>query len=135
MSPLLKVISVGVLKSINSSKVPAVGWRELDDCPLVGGGLSADSRPVTGDLGQSERRVERVRFETDRHWIVGDMTLPAQGHQSRLSDSFNRGDIAFIPLVDVEIAPLAGGEVERHEFVVLSKAHVRVAFPADPTPR
>jgi hypothetical protein len=90
---------------------------------------------VTGDLGQSERRVERVRFETDRHWIVGDMTLPAQGYQSRLSDSFNRADIAFVPLVDVEITPLAGGEVERRDFVVLSKAHVRVAFPAGPTPR
>jgi hypothetical protein len=90
---------------------------------------------VEGDLGQSERRVERVRFETDRHWIVGDMTLPAQGYQSRLSDSFNRADIAFVPLVDVEIAPLKGGEVERREFVVLSKAHVRVAFPVDAAPR
>jgi len=97
--------------------------------------LSADSRTVSEDLSQSERRVERVRFETDRHWIVGDMTLPAQGHQSRLSDSFNRADIAFIPLVDVEIAPLAGGEVERREFVALSKAHVRLAFPVDPAPR
>jgi hypothetical protein len=107
----------------------------LDDCSLAGGGFLADSRTVTGDASQSERRVERVRFETDRHWIVGDMTLPAQGHQSRLSDSFNRGDIAFIPLVDVEITPLGGGEVERREFVILSKAHVRVAFPVDAVPR
>jgi Family of unknown function (DUF6812) len=90
---------------------------------------------VNGDPGQSERRVERVQFETDRHWIVGDMTLPAQGYQSRLSDSLNRGDIAFIPLVDVEISPLAGDEVERRDFIVLSKAHVRVAFPFSATPR
>jgi hypothetical protein len=90
---------------------------------------------VNEDLSQSERRVERVGFETDRHWIVGDMTLPAQGYQSRLSDSFNRADIAFIPLVDVEIAALGGGEVERRDFVVLSKAHVRVAFPVDAAPR
>jgi hypothetical protein len=87
---------------------------------------------VSEDLSQSERRVERVQFETDRHWIVGDMSLPAQGYQSRLSDSFNRSDIPFIPLVDVEITPLAGGEVERREFVVLSKTHVRLAFPATP---
>jgi hypothetical protein len=90
---------------------------------------------VSGDLSQSERRVERVRFETDRHWIVGDVTLPAQGYQSRLSDSFNRIDVSFIPLVDVEISPLEGGEVQRREFVVLSKAHVRLAFPVDAAPR
>jgi hypothetical protein len=84
---------------------------------------------VNEDLSQSERRVERVQFETDRHWIVGDMTLPAQGYQSRLSDSFNRIDISFIPLVDVEVSPLEGGEVERRDFMVLSKAHIRLAFP------
>jgi hypothetical protein len=107
----------------------------LDDCPLARRGLPADSRTVSGDLSQSERRIERVKFETDRHWIVGDMTLPAQGHQSRLSDSFNRPDIAFIPLVNVEITALEGGEMQRREFVVLSKTHVRVAFPVDAVPR
>jgi hypothetical protein len=90
---------------------------------------------VREDPSQSERRVERVRFETDRHWIVGDMTLPAQGYQSRLSDSFNRIDISFIPLVDVEVSSLEGGEVERCEFMVLAKAHVRLAFPVAAVPR
>ena len=89
---------------------------------------------VTGDPGQSEKRVERVQFETDRHWIVGDMTLPAQGYQSRLSDSFNRIVIAFVPLVDVEVSPLEGGEVERRDFMVLSKAHIRLAFPVAAVP-
>jgi Family of unknown function (DUF6812) len=117
-----------------SSKVRAAVHGGMDDCSLAGDGFPADSRTVSGDLSQSERRIERVRFETDRHWIVGDMTLPAQGYQSRLSDSFNRPDIAFIPLVDVEITPLGGGEVERREFVVLAKAHVRVAFPVDAAP-
>jgi hypothetical protein len=90
---------------------------------------------VREDPSQSERRVERVRFETDRHWIVGDMTLPAEGYQSRLSDSFNRIDISFVPLVDVEVTPLEGGEVERREFMVLSKAHIRLAFPVAAVPR
>jgi hypothetical protein len=128
-------MSAGLAKSVISSKVPAAALGGLDDCPLTLGGFGADSRTVSGDLGQNERRVERVRFETDRHWIVGDMTLPAQGYQSRLSDSFNRIDVSFVPLVDVEVSPLEGGEVERHDFMVLSKAHVRLAFPVAAVPR
>lgn len=79
----------------------------------------------------SERRRERVVFETDRHLVVGDLTLPPHGYQSRFSDAINRGDIAFIPIVDVEISPLEGGEVERRDFIVLAKRHVRLAYPLD----
>jgi len=81
--------------------------------------------------GQTERRVERVQFETDRQRVVGDVMLPLAGYQSRFSDALNRPDVSFIPLVNVEIVPLAEGAVERLSFVVLSKAHVRVAFPVD----
>lgn len=87
---------------------------------------------MTGGLSQNERRVERVQFETDRHRIVGDMTLPAEGYQSRLSDSFNRVDITFIPLVNAEITSIESGEVTRREFVVLGKAHVKIASPVGP---
>lgn len=76
------------------------------------------------------RRRERVRFETDRHVVVGDVTLPPEGYQSRFSDAVNRGDIAFIPLTEVEIEPLGGGPSERREFILLAKAHVRIAYPA-----
>ena len=76
-----------------------------------------------------ERRVERFRFETDRHVIVGDVTLPPEGYQSRFSDSLNRPEMAFIPLIDAEIAPLDGGEPVRRDFVVINKDHVRIAFP------
>ena len=80
----------------------------------------------------SERRTERVQFETDRQVIVGDVMLPPlEGYQSRFSDSLNRVDIAFIPVIDVEIRPLAGGEVERRDFIVVAKAHVRIAFPVE----
>ena len=81
------------------------------------------------DMGQKERRVERVQFETDRQRIVGDVTLPPEGYQSRFSDSLNRVDITFIPLVNAEVSSLMGGDVETRPFMVVSKAHVRIAFP------
>jgi hypothetical protein len=77
----------------------------------------------------SPRRKERVLFETDRHVVVGDVTLPPEGYQSRFSDSVNRPDFDFIPLVDVEITPHGGGPAEQHDFIVLAKAHVRFAYP------
>jgi hypothetical protein len=80
---------------------------------------------------QIERRVERVHFETDRHLIVGNVTLPPEGYQSRFSDSLNRPDVSFIPVVDVEISPIEGGEVVRRDFVVVGKEHVRIAFPIE----
>jgi hypothetical protein len=79
----------------------------------------------------SPRRRERVVFETDRHVVVGDVTLPPEGYQSRFSDAINRGEIAFMPLVDVELSPLGGGASERHDFIVLAKAHVRFAYPLE----
>jgi hypothetical protein len=87
--------------------------------------------PVDIDVGQKERRVERVQFETDRQRIVGDVTLPPEGYQSRFSDSLNRVDITFIPLVNAEVSSLMGGDVEIVPFMVVSKSHVRVAFPVD----
>ncbi len=79
----------------------------------------------------SPRRKERVVFETDRHLVVGDVTLPPEGYQSRFSDAVNRADVAFIPLLDVEISPLGGGETKRRDFIILHKAHVRLAYPGD----
>jgi hypothetical protein len=83
------------------------------------------------EIGQKERRVERVMFETDRQRIVGDVTLPPEGYQSRFSDSLNRPEVVFIPLVNVEVSSLMGGDVERLPFVVLCKSHVRIAYPID----
>jgi hypothetical protein len=75
-----------------------------------------------------ERRGERAVFETDRHVIVGDVTLPPEGYQSRFSDALNRPDIDFIPLTNVEITSMADGTVNERPFIVLSKAHIRFAF-------
>ena len=80
---------------------------------------------------RNPRRRERVSFETDRHRVVGDMTLPPEGYQSRFSDAVNRADVAFIPLLNVEITPLGGGETMRRDFIVLAKEHIRLGFPVD----
>jgi Family of unknown function (DUF6812) len=83
------------------------------------------------EIGQKDRRVERVLFETDRQRIVGDVTLPPEGYQSRFSDSLNRPDVTFIPVVNAEISSLMGGDVERRPFVVVCKSHIRIAYPLD----
>ncbi|HWM63945.1 MAG TPA: hypothetical protein VNP96_08160 [Solirubrobacterales bacterium] len=77
------------------------------------------------------RRRERILFETDRHLIAGNVTLPSEGYQARFSDALNRPDVAFIPLVDVEISPLGGGEGVRRDFLILGKAHIRLAYPVE----
>jgi len=79
---------------------------------------------------QIERRVERAVFETDRHRIVGDVTLPPEGYQSRFSDSLNRRDTDFLSLTNVEITAHLDGTVSERPFLVLSKQHVRFAYPA-----
>ena len=79
-----------------------------------------------------EYRTERAVFETDLHRIVGDVTLPPEGYQSRFSDLLNRADYSFIALVDVEVSSVGGGEAKRYPFLALSKAHVRVAYPLPP---
>jgi hypothetical protein len=91
---------------------------------------NVDKRRMEGHPG-SPRRRERVVFETDRHLVVGDVTLPPEGYQSRFSDAVNRADVAFIPLLNVEISPLGGGEATRRDFILLAKEHIRLAYPVD----
>jgi hypothetical protein len=84
---------------------------------------------------QSKRRVERVQLETDRHVIVGNVTLPpGVGYQSRFSDSLNRPNHTFIPLVEVEIWTLEGGEAVARDLVIVNKEHVRIAVPIEEVP-
>jgi hypothetical protein len=76
-----------------------------------------------------DTRVERVVLETSRHAITGDLTMPKEGYRSRLSDFLNRGDLDFIPLVDVEVRPLGGGEQRTCEFLAVGRSHVELAYP------
>jgi hypothetical protein len=84
------------------------------------------------DDDQIERRVERAGFETDHHLIVGDVTLPPAGYQSRFSDTLNRDDLEFVPLTNAEITRFADGKVSERPFIVINKRHVRVAYPVAP---
>lgn len=81
---------------------------------------------------QIERRVQRAVFETDNQLVVGDVTLPPAGYQSRFSDFLNRADLEFVPLTRVEITSLVDGKVSERPFVVLNKRHIRVAYPLVP---
>jgi hypothetical protein len=79
----------------------------------------------------SRRRVERAVFETDRQRVVGDLTLPHAGYQSRFSDSLNRGDFEFVPLTNAEVTSFEDGKVHSVSFLVLSKRQIRIAYPVE----
>ena len=79
-----------------------------------------------------EQRQERVVLETGRYRITGDLTLPREGHRSRLSDFLNRGDLAFIPLVNVELEPLDDPSAPvRRPFLAVSRGHITLAYPLE----
>jgi len=80
--------------------------------------------------GSGRRRVERAVFETDRQLVEGDLTLPPAGYQSRFSDSLNRGELEFVPLTNAKVTSLKSGDVSELPFVVLSKRHIRLAYPS-----
>lgn len=79
----------------------------------------------------ARRRVERAVFETDRQIVEGDLTLPPAGYQSRFSDSLNRGEFEFVPLTNARVTSLEDGEVTERPFVIVSKRHIRVAYPIE----
>jgi hypothetical protein len=89
---------------------------------------------VLDQQDHSQPRIERAAFETDRLLIVGDVTLPPEGYQSRFSDSLNRAGIEFMPLTNCDVTTLADGHTHRQDFMVISKRHIRVAYPIDASP-
>jgi hypothetical protein len=79
-----------------------------------------------------ESRTERIVFETPTHRVVGDVSMPAEGYRSRLSDYLNRGDLSFIALVNAEISERrdGGGQTVRREFIAIARDQVQLAYPA-----
>ncbi len=57
-----------------------------------------------------ETRRERIVLETERHRIVGDVTLPAEGYRSRVSDLLNREGFQFVPLSNAVITGINGSK-------------------------
>jgi hypothetical protein len=80
-----------------------------------------------------ETRIERVVLETDRHRIVGELTLPREGHRSRLSDFLNSGDLDFIPLTNAEVHSLNSSSHEQRDFIAVARTHVVLAYPRGET--
>ena len=75
-------------------------------------------------------RQEEVVVETDRYRVEGKMTLPREGHRSRLSDHVNRRDAEFFTLVDAQLTPLDGdGEGWRAPVLLLARSHIRLVVP------
>jgi hypothetical protein len=98
--------------------------------PLLG--VSAQVSLGGADIFHAmETRVERVVLETNRYVIVGDLTLPREGYRSRLSDFLNRGDLDFIPLVNVEIRSPNGGGTQNHQFIAVARPHIQLAYQHD----
>ena len=69
-------------------------------------------------------------LETERYRIVGDVTLPAEGFHSRLSDLLNREGVEFIPLVNAVVSGRGGEPPVERAFIAVARDHVQVAYEA-----
>lgn len=76
-------------------------------------------------------RRERIVLETERYRIVGDVTLPAEGFHSRLSDLLNREGLEFISVIDATIVGHDGGAPMHRPFIAVAREHVQVAYEDD----
>jgi hypothetical protein len=80
--------------------------------------------------GSMDHRRERIRVETERHRIVGELTLARDGYRSRVSDVLNAPERDFITLTEATVEPLAGGPIELHPFLTLARQHIVFAVAA-----
>jgi hypothetical protein len=79
----------------------------------------------------AEIRRERVVLETERYTIVGEVTLPAEGFHSRLSDLLNREGVQFIPLIDATITGRDGQPPMQRAFIAVARDHVQIAYETE----
>jgi hypothetical protein len=91
---------------------------------------SSQESPEPGERSMDHRR-ERIRVETERHRIVGDLTVARDGYRSRISDVLNAPERDFITLTEATVEPLAGGPVELHPFLTLARRHIVFAVAAE----
>jgi hypothetical protein len=80
----------------------------------------------------TDLRRERIRLETTRHRIEGDLTLARDGYRSRVSDVLSAAERDFLTLTDVEIEPFDGGPIEHHPFLAVARRHI--VFVVSPAP-
>jgi hypothetical protein len=70
------------------------------------------------------QRTERVRIETERLRIEGELTLATDGYRSRVSDVLNASERDFITLTQVTVTPLDGGPPELHPYLTIARRHI-----------
>jgi hypothetical protein len=85
-------------------------------------------------MASIDQRRERIRIETARHRIEGEMTLARDGYRSRVSDVLNASERDFITLTDVTVAPLEGGPIELHDYLTVARRHIVFAAAAADAP-
>jgi len=89
--------------------------------------------PALGEDAELEgidHRRERIRIETERHRIVGELTLARDGYRSRVSDVLNAPERDFLTLTEVTVEPLQGGPVELFPYLTLARRHIVFAVAA-----
>ena len=75
-------------------------------------------------------RLEQITLETDRWRIEGQLTLPAEGYRSRLSDYVNQRDREFFSIQDATLTALDSPDVvEERAFVMVARRHIRLIAP------
>ena len=76
-------------------------------------------------------RLEQIILETDRWRIEGNLTLPAEGYRSRLSDYVNQRDREFFSIQDATLTALDSPDVvQKMGFLMVARTHIRLIAPA-----
>ncbi len=73
-------------------------------------------------------RRERIILETERYRIAGEVTLPAEGYRSRLSDLLNREGLSFVPVSRAHITGLNDGETIHLPFIAVARDYIQIAY-------
>ena len=75
-------------------------------------------------------RLEHIILETDRWRIEGNLTLPAEGYRSRLSDYVNQRDREFFSIQDATLTALDDPTiVQTMAFLMVARSHIRLIAP------
>jgi hypothetical protein len=101
-----------------------------DDAPVQAKSPAPGEGDDDADPGGIDQRRERIRIETERHRIVGSLTLARDGYRSRISDVLNAPERDFLTLTEVSVQPLSGGPVELYPFLTLARRHIVFAVGA-----
>lgn len=83
-------------------------------------------------MASIDHRRERIRIETERHRIEGEITLARDGYRSRVSDVLNASERDFLTLTDVTVTALPDGPAESHPYVTIARRHIVFAVGAEP---